>query len=156
MAQYNTSNNSFLSRDKSIAEVVYIGGTISGNTLVGGSGGGSTGLDFSANKPTIPVVANATFSSTGIYAGYVLVATVTANTSRSNIDIENISGANIAVIRDDGAAANNAAANNASVFTLSGGLGSGSQGGSWTSATFKGRIQVYAPVSNAVVSIFTD
>ncbi len=117
--------------------------------------GGTTGLDFSANKPAIPAV-GAAFASGSLYASYVLIATVPASATRASIDIEDDSGAQIVVVRDDGTAASGAAPTNASVFSLSGGSGVGSQGGSWTSTTFKGRLQVYAPAASAQVAILVE
>jgi hypothetical protein len=116
---------------------------------------GSTGLDYSANKPTLPNI-GANFAASGPYANYVLVATVPASPSRNSVDIENISGAQIAVVRDDGTAAGGAAPANASVFALGGGSASGNQGGAWSSQTFKGRLQIYAPSSTAIVSVMVD
>lgn len=116
---------------------------------------GSAGLDYSSNKPTLPNV-GAAFSASGPYASYVLIATVPASSSRNNVDIENISGAQIAIVRDDGTAASGAEPANASVFALAGGSASGAQGGSWSSQTFKGRLQIYAPSSSAVVTVMVD
>ncbi len=116
---------------------------------------GSTGLDYSSNKPTIPNV-GAAFGASGLYANYVLVATVPASPTRNNVDIENISGGQIAVVRDDGTAGNGAAPANASVFALGGGASAGAQGGAWSSQTFKGRLQIYAASSSAVVSVMVD
>jgi len=59
---------------------------------------GSTGLDYSANKPTTPNV-GANFGTTGVYANYVLIATVPANPSRFSIDVENTSGSAVRLIR---------------------------------------------------------
>ena len=114
----------------------------------------STGTDYSVNTPTLPNV-GAGFGSTGVYANYVLIRTVAA-ASRNFIDVENLSGAQIVIIRDDGTAAAAAAPVNASVIALAAGGGAGQQGGSWSSQTFNGRIQVYAPSSGAQVSIFVD
>ncbi|HDR9048747.1 TPA: hypothetical protein QDA94_002978 [Burkholderia vietnamiensis] len=116
---------------------------------------GSAGTDYSANKPTIPNV-GAAFGASGPYANYVLVATVPALSTRNNVDIENISGAQIAVVRDDGTAGSGAAPANASVFALAGGSSAGAQGGAWSSQTFKGRLQIYAPSSSAIVSVMVD
>lgn len=113
---------------------------------------GSVGVDASANVPTLPNVA-AAFAGSGPYASYVRVATRAANPSRASISIENTSGAQIAVILDDGTAASAAPPANASVFALSGGVGAGVQGGSWSSTTEKGRIQVYAFSSSAQVMV---
>jgi hypothetical protein len=115
---------------------------------------GSTGLDFSANIPTLPNV-GAGFAASGPYASYVLIKTVAAGV-RNNIDIENISGAQIAIIRDDGTASAGSAPANASVFALAGGGGVGQQGGSWSSQTFRGRLQIYAASSSAIVAVMVD
>lgn len=115
----------------------------------------STGLDFSANQPTLPAV-GAVFSTTGPYANYVLIATVPASPTRANVDVENISGGQIVVVRDDGTAVSGAAPNNASLFVLGGGTAAGAQGGSWSSTTFKGRLQIYAPSSSAIVAVMED
>lgn len=116
---------------------------------------GSTGLDYSANKPTLPTVGSA-FAASGPYASYVLVATVPASSTRANVDIENDSGAQIAIVRDDGTAAGGAAPVNASVFPISGGAAAGQQGGSWSSSTFRGRLQIYAPVSTVQVAVMVE
>lgn len=115
----------------------------------------SNGLDFSANQPALPNI-GAAFGASGPYANYVLIVTVPAQTFRNSVDVENISGAQIAVVRDDGTAANGAAPINASVFALAGGSAAGAQGGAWSSTTFSGRLQIYAPVSTAIVSVMVD
>lgn len=115
---------------------------------------GSTGVDFSANKPALPNI-GAGFSG-GVYAGYVLIATVPASATRANVDVENNSAAQIAIERDDGTATSGAAPVNASVFAISNGGGAGQQGGSWTSSTFKGRLQIFAPASSAQVAVMVD
>jgi hypothetical protein len=111
--------------------------------------------DYSANQPTLPVV-GANFAASGPYASYVLIATIPASSSRNNVGIENNSGAQIAIIRDDGTAAAAVAPANASVFALAGGAGAGSQGGSWSSTTFKGRMQIYAASSGAQIAAMID
>jgi hypothetical protein len=116
---------------------------------------GTTGLDYSSNKPTLPNTYQ-NFSNSGPYSNYVFITSVSANTSRNNIDIENNSGSQIVIIRDDGTSANNTTLNNSSVFTLAGGSGIGSQGGSWFSSTFKGRIQIYASSNTAQVAVMTE
>jgi hypothetical protein len=116
---------------------------------------GSVGQDHSANQPALPVVGQP-FAAAGPYASYVLIATVPGSPSRNNVDIENTSGAQIAVVRDDGTAASGAAPANASVFALGGGSAAGAQGGAWSSQTFKGRLQIYAPSSTAIVSVMVD
>jgi hypothetical protein len=116
---------------------------------------GSTGGDFSANAPALPNVGS-NFGSTGVYANYVLIKTIAASATRVNIDVENTSGAQIAIMRDDGTASSGSAPANASVFALSGGAQPGAQGGSWTSNTFKGRLQIYAASSTAFVAVMGD
>jgi hypothetical protein len=105
---------------------------------------GSTGFDWSVNKPAPPNI-GANFGGTGPYANYVLVQTVSANVSRNAIDCENDTGAQIVIERDDGTAANGAAPINATIFALAGGAAAAQQGGGWSSTTFRGRIQVFAP-----------
>ncbi len=116
---------------------------------------GGLGRDYSANQPTLPNI-GVNFGGSGPYANYVLIATVPANPARFAIDVENNSGAQIAIIRDDGAAASSAAPVNASVFALSAGTGAGAQGGAWSSQTFKGRLQIYAASSGAQVAVMGD
>ena len=121
------------------------------------AGFGSTGHDYSAGKPTLPNVGTA--FGAGVYSGYVCVATRAASATRANIDVENCTGAQIVVLRDDGTAATGAAPANASVFALSGGTAPGAQGGSWSSPTFKGRLQIYAPAAltgGAFVTVMED
>lgn len=113
---------------------------------------GSAGRDASVNVPVLPVV-GAGFGGAGPYANYVLVASVPANPSRLSIDVENMSGAQIAVVLDDGTAANGATPANATAFALAGGSATGAQGGSWVSLVEKGRVQIYAPSSSAFVAI---
>lgn len=114
--------------------------------------GGSAGNDYSANTPAIPNV-GANFAASGPYANYVLVATVPAQPGRYAVNVENTSGAQIAVVIDDGTAPTGTSPLNATVFALAGGAAVGAQGGSWTSQTFKGRVQVYAPSSAAQVAV---
>lgn len=116
---------------------------------------GSNGRDYSGNQPTLPNVGGA-FGSTGPYANYVLVAIVPASAARFNIDVENTSGAQIAIVRDDGTAANGSTPMNASVFALGGGSAVGAQGGSWSSQTFKGRVQIYAPLGTAQIAVMVE
>jgi hypothetical protein len=116
---------------------------------------GSLGKDYSANQPPLPNVGS-NFGSTGPWANYVLIETVPINPARFNIDIENISGAQIVIMRDDGTASSGAAPLNASVFALAGGAAAGAQGGSWSSQTFKGRLQIYAATSTAQVAVMGD
>jgi hypothetical protein len=116
---------------------------------------GSAGLDYSANKPALPSI-GANFAASGPYASYVLIGTVPASAIRASVDIENTSGARIAIVRDDGTAANGAAPVNTSVFAVEGGAAAGAQGGSWASTTFKGRLQIYALSSSAQVAVMVE
>jgi hypothetical protein len=116
---------------------------------------GSNGQDNSANKPALPNV-GAAFAAAGPYASYVLVATVPASATRNKVEIQNISGAQIAVVRDDGTAAAASAPVNASVFALSAGASAGAAGGVWSSQTFKGRLQIYALSAAAIVTVMVD
>jgi hypothetical protein len=96
---------------------------------------GTTGLDYSANKPTLPNIGVSPWPTAAgnPYSGYFLVATAPASPGRNCLEVWNPSGAQIVVVRDDGTAANNAAPNNASAFPLGGGSATGAQGGyrSW-------------------------
>lgn len=132
-----------------------IGNGSAGSVAFPTKSGGTTGTDYSANKPTLPNVGS-NFSASGPYASYILIATVPASTSRSKVDIENTSGAQIVVIRDDGTAASGAAPTNASVFALAPGNGVGSQGGSWATTSFYGRLQIYAASSSAQIAVMVD
>jgi hypothetical protein len=116
--------------------------------------GKSLVTDYSAHPPTIPAI-GANFAASGPYASYVLLQTIPADSARQGIDIENLSGAQIAVVLDDGktAAGSVPAAGKASVFALSG-TAAAQQGGSWSSC-LQCRVQVYAPASTAQVAIFT-
>lgn len=112
--------------------------------------------DWSANKPTLPNIGTA-FAASGPYASYVLLATVPFNNARKLIEIENNSGAQIAIIRDPGDAVSGALPATATIFALGGGSGTGSQGGSWASSTFRGRVQVYGPAAGtAQVAVMED
>ena len=122
------------------------------SVVTAGAPAGSTGADFSANKPTLPNV-GANFGASGPYANYVLIASISANGGRIAVDIENTSGAQIAVLLDDGSAAGGAAPTNSTIFALGGGAGTGAQGGSWFSEREKGRVQIFAPSSTAQVAV---
>jgi hypothetical protein len=127
----------------------------SGTVVSGVAQAGSNGKDYSVNPPTLPSIGS-NFGATGIYANYVLIATVPANPVRMNVDIENTSGAQIVIVRDDGTAAGGAPPLNSSVLALTGGTAVGAQGGSYVSQTFKGRLQIYAPSSSAQVAVFVE
>ncbi len=137
--------------DGSFADVVASAPAL--NTVTGKTPG--VGTDYSTNKPTIPNVGS-NFAASGPYASYVLLTSIPAGAILNSIDIENTSGAQIVIVRDDGTTANGAAPANASIFTLAGGAGAGQQGGAWGSTTFRGRIQIYAPSASAQVAIFVD
>jgi hypothetical protein len=123
-----------------------------GTVVQGVASAGSKGADYSANQPALPNV-GANFGGSGPYAGYVLISTVPSSPARFSIDVENNGGAQIAILLDDGTAANGAAPVNATVFALAGGSGTGSQGGSWVSLVEKGRVQVYAASASAQVAV---
>jgi len=119
---------------------------------------GSTGRDFTANPQALPAI-GANFGGSGPYAGYVLVGARAANPARAMIDVENASGEQIVIMRDDGTAIAGAAPANASIFPLGSGATPGSEGGSWSSTTFKGRIQLFAPAAlsgSLFVAMFED
>jgi hypothetical protein len=119
---------------------------------------GTTGLDYSANKPTLPNIGVSPWPTAAgnPYSGYFLVATAPASPGRNCLEVWNPSGAQIVVVRDDGTAANNAAPNNASAFPLGGGSATGAQGGYWVTQTFKGRVQIYALSASAFVTVTVD
>jgi hypothetical protein len=111
---------------------------------------GSVGADFSSttNHTALPsavgaTIGTSTYGGSGPFAAYILVASAAANASRANIDVENISGSTVVVVRDDGTAATGSAPVNASWFLLAGGGTGPSQGGAWSSTTFRGRIQLW-------------
>lgn len=117
---------------------------------------GSTGADYSANSPAIPVVGSAFASGGASCPSYVLLKTIPPSATRANVDVEDQSGGQVCVVRDDGTAAAGSAPVNASVVVLGGGAAAGAQGGSYTSTTFKGRLQIYAPSTSAQVAAFTE
>ncbi len=110
---------------------------------------GTGGFDYSVNCPPLPLV-GANFGSSGPYANYVLTATVPASATRLTVDIENTSGAQIVIVRDDGAAAVGAAPVNATAFPLGGGAAVGAQGGAYLNTTHKGRLQIYSPITTPI------
>lgn len=94
-----------------------------------------TANDYSSNPAAVPI------------AGLVLLATVPLNERRASVEVQNQSAGTIQVVRDDGSAT----AGTVSSVLLAG-SGAGSQGGGWSSATFKGRVLVYG-ASGAQVSV---
>ena len=123
------------------------GGDVSSANALPVAQAGSTGLDFSANRPTLPNV-GANFGSAGPYANYYLTATIPAG-MRNNGHVENNSGAQIAVVRDDGTAAGGTQPAHASVFPLAGGV-AGGQGAGYDGLTFDGRLQIYSALTTAI------
>ena len=95
---------------------------------------GSTGVDYSVTPAAIPM---ATFS---------LLATIPANPARCSVEVQNQSAGTVQVVKDDGNGLNQV-----SILLATGGS-VGTQGGSWNSQTFKGRVRVYA-VAGAQISI---
>ena len=122
------------------------------NTIGTVNTGGTPGTDYSANKPALPNI-GANFAASGPFASYILIATVPASATRNEVEVQNVSGAQIAVLLDDGTAATSAAPANASLFSLAAGSAAGAQGGAWSSTAFKGRVQVYAASSAAFVEV---
>lgn len=114
----------------------------------------STGFSYGVNKPPVPDIGGN--FTTGIYAEYVLVATVPASPTRLNVNIENLSGSPIVIMRDDGTASSGSPPNEYEVFSLEGYYGIGRQGGSWSSNTFIGRLQVYSAISSPQIAIMVD
>lgn len=110
--------------------------------------------DYSAGKPTLPVVGSP-FAASGPYASFVLLATVPLNSNRANINVQNNAITLCAVVIDDGSAAIGAAPAGVSVFSLAVASAAGGQGGSWSSPYEKGRIQVYG-TAGAQTSIFEE
>lgn len=87
------------------------------------TGSGSTGYDYT--KTPAGVLVN-------------LLSTIPVNAGRCLVDVQNQSANTIQVVLDDGAG------NNQSIILLGPGFQANSQGGEWTSATFKGRLRVYS------------
>lgn len=88
---------------------------------------GTTGTDYSANAATDPI------------AGYVLLATIPAKLNRNNVEVQNQDVNLVQLVLDDGAG------NNQTTAMLGVAGATGGQGGSWSDASFKGRVRVYGP-----------
>ena len=116
---------------------------------------GSTGTDYSPNKPALPNV-GANFPNSGPFANYVLLETMPANPNRALFEISNTSGAQCVFITDDGTAASGAQPANASLDILGGGPSAFTQGGAYSSNTFKGRVQLYALTSSNYIKMKQD
>lgn len=95
---------------------------------------GTTGADFSANAATIPM------------AGFVLLTTVPATATRAGVEVQNQSAGTVQMVRDDGTGANQ------TTILISPGAGVGTQGGGWSSNTFKGRVRVYGATGAQVAA----
>lgn len=91
-------------------------------------------MDYSANPPAIPPDNSPTTP---------LLLTIPANATRSSVEIQNQSAAQLQLVRDDGAG------NQITSIILTG-VGAGQQGGGWSSVDFKGRIRVYGPLGSQV------
>lgn len=105
---------------------------VTGGVPLGTIQSGTTGTDFSANAATIPM------------SGFSLLATIPATPGRAGVEIQNQSAGTLQVVRDDGAGANQ------TTILLGPGAGVGTQGGGWSSSTFKGRIRVYGTSGSQV------
>ncbi|HEX7911812.1 MAG TPA: hypothetical protein VF534_27475 [Paraburkholderia sp.] len=114
---------------------------------------GSTGIDYSANKPTIPGVGQPFSGAAAPYASYVLLTTIPANPFRANVEILNPSGVQLIAVLDDGTVTAGNPPNNASIVPLGPGSVAGAQGGGWNDQTFKGRVQVYAPATSSTAFV---
>jgi hypothetical protein len=113
------------------------GASVIGSVLFAGSGG----IDHSANAAAYPPT------------GYSKVITVVANASRAAIGVQNLSTDLVLAIRT------NEASSATTVIALNGALGSGYQGGSWYSQTYKGSLEIWVPTANAatdIVSVYED
>lgn len=111
--------------------------------------------DFSVNNPAPPNI-GAAFGTSGPYANYVWLQTVPADAQRSGVEVMNVSGAQIVLVLDDGTQAVGMPPDSVTLIPLAGGAAAGSQGGSWASDSFKGRVQIYAPSSAAQVAVRAD
>ncbi len=99
---------------------------------------GSTGSDASVNAAAVPM------------AGFVLLATIAATPTRAFVEVQNQSAGTVQVVRDDGAG------NNQTSILLAPGAGAGAQGGGWSSASFRGRVRIYAASAGAQVAAYQD
>ena len=93
---------------------------------------GGTGANYSVNPAAIPI------------ATYVLLTTIPANPQRVSVEVQNQSASTIQVVRDDGGGQEQV------TTLLAPGGGAGSQGATWHSLTFKGRVRVYGPTGSQV------
>ena len=96
--------------------------------------GGGSGTDYSANS-----------GAPAATAGNLLL-TIPATANRAFVEVQNQSSGTISLIRDDGAG------NNQTLILLAPGAGAGSQGGGWSSGTFKGRVRIYGPAGAQVAA----
>lgn len=136
-------------------DAVDLSGTGAGPWRVVHAPGGGAGRDFTANPIAIPNV-GAAFANAGPYANYALVKTIPANPARAGVGVPNLSGDRIVIVRDDGTVSPGSPPSNATIIALEGGGAVGLQGGSWSSTTFRGRVQVYAPNYLAFVPCWED
>jgi hypothetical protein len=113
--------------------------------------GGSIGTDFSINEPSWPLVGSS-FTSGGLYSSWALLTTVPANQNRNKVIADNMSGAPILCLCDDGSASSGLAPVNATGFVLNPKVGTGPEGGHYESTTFRGRLQFYGASSAQWVS----
>ncbi len=100
---------------------------------------GGAPADYSVNAAAVPM------------SGFVLLATIPASATRAAVEVQNQSAGAIQVIRDDGSAT----AGTVSSILLAGGTAAGTQGGGWSSTTFKGRVLIYG-ASGSQVSAFQE
>lgn len=107
--------------------------TVSGTVTVRPAG--STGNDESANKPV---------------ALSTLLGTLAVNSSRNSCEVQNQSAIQLQVRLDDGAGGEE------SVILLASGGAVNTQGASWKSETFRGRVRVYGTAGTDQVMIRED
>lgn len=92
----------------------------------GSAGGGSLGVDFSANKPVL--LGN-------------LIATIPVNAMRAFFEAQNQDSNDMQIVMDDGAGAN------VSICIMAAASVAGAQGGGYTNAAHKGRVRIYSSIS---------
>ena len=80
----------------------------------------------------------------------VLLQTIPLNPARCSVEVQNQSAVTIYVIRDDGNSNSTA-----STIALGSGGTVGSQGSSWSSVVFKGRLTIWGP-TGSTISAFQD
>jgi hypothetical protein len=105
---------------------------------------------FVFNAPTLPNIGS-NFGATGPFANYVLVGSIPKQKYFAQMDCENLSGAQVLLLRHDGTATTGQQPKNVFLVVLAPGASLGAQGGSIAmDAGFQ--IDIYAPSASAFVS----